>query len=74
MEDRIKNAMASILGIETSTIDEESSPETVAEWDSLKHVLLVIALEKEFHTKFTPREILQLTSYRAIRTILKSRT
>jgi acyl carrier protein len=73
MEEKLKKVMSSVFGIELSAVHADSSPETIEEWDSLKHVLLVIALEKEFKVKFTPKEILALLSYKQILAIMQAK-
>jgi acyl carrier protein len=35
----------------------ESSPETVASWDSVHHLNLVLALEEEYGFQFSPEEM-----------------
>lgn len=39
------------------TVSEELSASDVAEWDSLTHVSLVVAIEKEFGIRFSTGEI-----------------
>lgn len=48
MEQRIKNVMASIFKVDISEIDENISPDTLENWDSLGHMNLIVALEEEF--------------------------
>ena len=50
MEQRIKNVMASIFKVDISEIDENISPDTLENWDSLGHMNLIVALEEEFDT------------------------
>jgi acyl carrier protein len=40
----------------------DSSPDNIANWDSLQHLNLVLALEQEFNVQFTPEEIEQILS------------
>ena len=66
MVDEIKEIMSSVLGIETNSIDGETSSLNVIEWDSLKHMNLVFALEDRLDIKFSNEEIVKLMSYKAI--------
>ena len=49
-----------------------ASNENIKEWDSLKHLSLVLAIEEEFNIRFTNDETLQLTSFKNIAEILKN--
>ena len=66
MENKIKDIISSVLGIENNLIEEDASSVNVVEWDSLKHMNIVIAIEDEFDIKFTQGEIVKLMSYKAI--------
>ena len=44
-------------------INNDSTPHTIKSWDSLKHIHLVIALEKEFEVKFDQDEIAAMVSF-----------
>lgn len=41
-------------------IDEASSPETVADWDSFANIQLLAAVEEAFQIKFTVSEAVEL--------------
>ena len=73
MEDRIKQVMASVFEIKVSRIDEKSSPETIATWDSLSHMKLIIALEEEFGIRFNDDEVVELISYALIKSIIREK-
>ena len=60
-----KEILSQIQEIFHDQLDDESivlTPETTAEdvddWDSLTHIMLVVAVEKHFKVKFTSNEIL----------------
>jgi acyl carrier protein len=53
---------ADIFEVPESTLGAQSSPDTIATWDSLHHLSFVLALEQEFGVEFSPEEIEQLLS------------
>lgn len=71
MEENIKIVMANVLGIDTTKITEDASPDTIDEWDSLKHMNLVLALEEEFDVVFSDEQIIDMLNYKLICTILR---
>ncbi len=70
MEERVREVMAAILGLEEDEIEDDTSPNTVESWDSLKHMNLILALEEEFDVEFSDDQVVELTSYREIRETL----
>ena len=71
LEYRVKNVMAAVFGIQTSDIDSNTSQDSVEEWDSLKHMNLVIALEEEFDFELTDSETVEILSFKLILEVLK---
>ena len=62
MHKRIRKVLASVLGISIDRIHDDSSVETVEEWDSLKQINLIMALEEEFSVTFEDDDVMELTS------------
>jgi acyl carrier protein len=52
---------------------EEDSPATLASWDSLKQIDIVLTVEEVFGIDLTTAEILSLTSVAALVGILRGR-
>jgi acyl carrier protein len=69
-ENSLKRVMADVFGIDASTIDETSSVDTIKEWDSLKHLNLVLTLESEFNVTLTEEQTVQILSYPLIKLVL----
>ena len=71
-ENKLKKIISVIFLVNENKINDESSNENIKEWDSLKHLSLVLAIEEEFNIRFTNDETLQLTSFKNIVEILKN--
>lgn len=74
MENRIEEVMAAVFEISKEEITNDSSPDTIKSWDSLKHMNLVAALEEEFNIQFTNEEIVEMINYQLIKLIIKEKT
>ena len=66
MENKIKAILSSILEIEITEIQNDLSSDSVENWDSLRHIMLVLKLEDEFSVKFDENEIQKLLSFKTI--------
>ncbi len=51
--------------LEMDSIPEDASSTTVASWDSVRHLNLIVAAEELFGINFDTEEISELTSFRA---------
>ena len=69
-EATIKEVMSAVLGIAAETISDETSMDNVEQWDSIKHMDLVLALEQEFGISIPDEDAANITSYRLIRLVL----
>jgi len=67
----LKQVLADTLQIDIDTIDDDTSVDTVEEWDSLKHLNLVIALEDRFGVTFTEEQVVEILTYPLIRMVLE---
>lgn len=73
MENRIKEIMSIVFETDLSMIDDSASPETIENWDSLKHMNLIAVLEEEFKITFSDDEILDMLNYGFICKIVKEK-
>lgn len=70
MQSEIKKIFAKIVGISVSKIKPNTSPQNTKKWDSLAHMNLVMAFEKEFKIKFSDEEINEMLNYELIEEII----
>jgi len=73
MENRIKEIMSVVFETDLSKIDDCSSIETIENWDSLKHMILIAVLEEEFKITFSDDEILDMLNYKLILKTIKEK-
>ena len=70
---RLKQVISDILVVDVNTINDNSSPDNIQQWDSLTHIKLVMALEAEFNVKLTPEDMMDMLSVKLIRMILEEK-
>lgn len=71
MSERIKGVMAQVFGISANDIPDDAAVGKVAEWDSLRHLELMLAIEMEFHVRISTNTMLELLSLDAIENYLR---
>ena len=67
---KLSQTISAVLGVSQDLIKEDTSPDTLSEWDSVAHLNLVVALEDTFGVSFSPDETMELTSVRLINLFL----
>lgn len=73
MKDRIKRILASVLETVPENISDDASQKTLENWDSLHHLMLVMALEEEFGVSFSDSDIFELLSIELIEISLREK-
>lgn len=69
---RMRDVMSAVFGIEASSIRMDDSPETIGEWDSVRHLQLMLALEEAFGIQFDASELATLGSVAVIEERLRA--
>ena len=62
--EEVRTMAAEVFQLES--LAAESSAETIEEWDSLRHLNLIVALETRYGILLDPLEAAELTSIRAL--------
>jgi len=66
MRNRILSTIGRVMEVPPESLSDESSPENVAKWESLRHMNLMMALEQEFDIRFTDEQIMEMVNVRKI--------
>lgn len=65
--------VGNILGVEPSTLNEQSNASNVSQWDSLRHIEVIFAVESAYQVRFTMPEIAGLRNLGDMRQLLLSK-
>jgi len=71
--EKLQPIFSKILGVELTEINLQTSMDTIQKWDSLKHMSLVIEIEKEFSVDFEDEEVELLTSMETILAVIQEK-
>jgi acyl carrier protein len=71
MRDRIKLVMANTFGVSVEDIPPNANIDHFEEWDSLRHLELMLALETEFDLQISIDVMVELLSLEAIEDFLR---
>lgn len=64
IESRLRLVFSQVLGIEESTVNDQSAPDNTPQWDSLAHLRLVMAIEGEFGIAIPAELIMDMLSFK----------
>lgn len=68
--DRVRTIVSSVLRVPVETVDAATSPDTIASWDSLNHMQLILALEEAFGVQFSVDDMDAMQSVGGILAVL----
>jgi acyl carrier protein len=67
---KIKQIMSAVFEIPLESIDEDASSDNIENWDSLRHLNLILALEEEFGISIPDEEVGNLLNYKLIEIVI----
>lgn len=70
-KEKILRVLKSVLN--QKDVNETTSQFNTDQWDSLKHLTLIVELEREFDIEFEPNEIEEMTDFNRIEEYIKGK-
>jgi acyl carrier protein len=64
--EKIKQVMSIVFEVPVNSINENSSGDNIENWDSLRHLNLILALEEEFGVSIPDEEVGNLVNFKLI--------
>ena len=63
---KIKKIMSLVFEVPFESIEDDASSDNIDNWDSLRHLNLILALEEEFGVSIPDEEVGNLVNYKLI--------
>jgi len=70
VNERIKDTMAAVFNMPVKKISNASSRDNIKNWDSIKHLQLILALEEEFNVTIESEHAAEMLNYSLIQNII----
>jgi acyl carrier protein len=71
---KILEVMSSVFEVDLTSLNEESSIDSIENWDSIRHLNLILALEEEFNITIPDEEVGDLVNYKLIEIIVNEQS
>lgn len=71
-DSRLKATVAAVLDVDPAGLGDDASPATIPNWDSVKQMDIILAVEDEFNVRFNDEAFTEISSYALIRAELAS--
>lgn len=72
IEQKLRGVMSSVLGVAAGTITAETSAGQLEQWDSIRHLELILAIEEVYGVHFETEKIPGLRSAGEIQEALRA--
>jgi acyl carrier protein len=69
-EQKLKNAFLVALNIDESLVNEQLLYQSIPEWDSISHMVLVSELESTFDVSLETDDVIDMSSFGKVKEIL----
>ena len=72
MRERIKQVLGSVFDIPVDQVPDDASVDGLSQWDSLRHLELMLALESAFSLRISTDTMLELLSLQNIEAFVET--
>jgi acyl carrier protein len=66
IREKVFQLVSQVMNVPLDSVSENSSPDTIEQWDSLLHMNLILTVEEEFDVQFTDEQIVNLMNVSSI--------
>lgn len=70
---QLYDIIASVLNIEAATLSEQSNALNTPNWDSLRHIEVILAVETAYNIRFAINEVVNMQNLGDMRIVLESK-
>lgn len=74
IDERIKDVMSAVFGVDVDTINEDSSQDNIEGWESIRTLDLIVALEEEFGVTIPLEEVGNMINFKYIKLMIDELT
>jgi len=67
----VETVVAKVFNLDPAQVTDESSRDTIEEWDSMGNMSLVLGLEEEFKVSLSIADAMDMTSVQQIKKVLR---
>jgi len=71
LRDRVIRIFREVMDIDSGAVREDLTPDDIENWDSLRHMNMVLALEEEFEIELDDSRVMMMDSLGTIIEIIK---
>ena len=68
--EKLKNSFSEALGIDISSVTESLEYQSIPEWDSISHMVLISQIESDFGISIETDDVIDLSSFAKSKEIL----
>ena len=71
---RILQILSNVFEVDITALNEDSSIDNIENWDSIRHLNLILALEEEFKITIPDEEVGDLVNFKLIELIINEQS